>query len=328
MSNKEDQSNSGIDSNQSTNEAVGPLTTESLAEMLRGDLETDHQDTPTAEGETNEAEAHDEVSITEESEDVTEDGEEVPSQTEEQNEDQAEDLPRGVKKRIDKLTAKRKQAEAEVERLRAELEEAKNKVAEVPVPVVRTDNPYSHLDSPDKIRNEMEKARKVRYWAEENSDGCTVTNPDGSETEYSASQVKEIKLNALKALDEHLPKQAAFITEKVKMDTYAESEYSWWKKKEARERQIADKFISAFPEITKFPDYKVVVGDYIAGFTSREAKLKANTSGSVNRAPVVPKSTSAPATQSQRDTSAKESKQRFLQTTRSEDLADYLKSIL
>jgi hypothetical protein len=320
MSNEE-QSNSGIDSNSPTNEAVAPLTTESLAEMLRGDLAGDTQDTSTAEDDNNEAEAHEEASTPEESDDVAEDGEEVPSQTEEQNEDQAEDLPRGVKKRIDKLTAKRKQAEAEIERL-------KNKPAEQPVPVVRTDNPYFHLDTPEKIRNEMEKARKVRYWAEENSDGCLVTNQDGSESEYSASQVKEIKLNALKALEEHLPKQAAFITEKVKMDTYAESEYSWWKKKEARERQIADKFIQAFPEITKFPDYKVVVGDYIAGFTSREAKLKSKTSGTVNRAPVVPKSTSAPANLSQRDTSAKESKQRFMQTTRSEDLADYLKSIL
>ena len=327
MSNTE-QSNSGYDSKKSTNEAVGPLTTESLAEMLRGDLAADPQDTTTAEDENNTAEAHEDASSPEESEAVAEDGEEVPSQTEEHNEDQAENLPKGFKKRIDKLTAKRKQAEAEIERLKAELEEANNRTTEVPVPVVRTDNPYSHLDSPDKIRNEMDKARKVRYWAEENSDGCTVTNADGSESEYSARQVKEIKLNALKALDEHLPKQAAFITEKVKMDTYAESEYSWWKKKEARERVIADKFISAFPEITKFPDYKVVVGDYIAGFTSREAKLKANTAGSVNRAPVVPKSSYAPATQSQRDTSAKESKQRFMQTTRSEDLADYLKSIL
>ncbi len=327
MSNEE-QSNSGIDSNSPTNEAVAPLTTESLAEMLRGDLAGDTQDTSTAEDDNNEAEAHEEASTPEESDDVAEDGEEVPSQTEEQNEDQAEDLPRGVKKRIDKLTAKRKQAEAEIERLKAELEDLKNKPAEQPVPVVRTDNPYAHLDTPDKIRNEMEKARKVRFWAEENSDGCVVTNPDGTESEYSASQVKEIKLNALKALEEHLPKQAAFITEKVKMDTYAESEYSWWKKKEARERQIADKFIQAFPEITKFPDYKVVVGDYIAGYTSREAKLKSKTSGTVNRAPVVPKSTSAPANLSQRDTSAKESKQRFMQTTRSEDLADYLKSIL
>lgn len=327
MSNEE-QSNSGIDSNSPTNEAVAPLTTESLAEMLRGDLAGDTQDTPTAEGDNNEAEAHEEASTPEESDDVVEDGEEVPSQTEEQNEDQAEDLPRGVKKRIDKLTAKRKQAEAEIERLKSELEELKNKPAEQAVPVVRTDNPYSHLDTPDKIRNEMEKARKVRFWAEENSDGCVVTNQDGSETEYSASQVKEIKLNALKALEEHLPKQAAFITEKVKMDTYAESEYSWWKKKEARERQIADRFIQAFPEITKFPDYKVVVGDYIAGFTNREAKLKAKNAGTVSRAPVVPKSTSAPANLSQRDNSAKESKQRFMQTTRSEDLADYLKSIL
>lgn len=323
-----EQSDSGNDSKISTNEAVGPLTTESLAEMLRGDLVADTQDTSTAEDDNNEAEAHEEASTTEESEVVAEDGEEVPSQTEEQAEDQAEDLPRGVKKRIDKLTAKRKQAEAEIEKLKSELEELRNKQAEPAIPVVRKDNPYAHLDTPDKIMSEMEKARKVRYWAEENSDGCIVTNPDGSETEYSASQVKEIKLNALKALDEHLPKQAAFINEKVKMDTYAESEYSWWKKKEARERQIADRFIQAFPEITKFPDYKVVVGDYIAGFTNREAKLKANSTGSVNRAPAVPKSTSAPAHLSQRDTSAKESKQRFIQTTRSEDLADYLKSIL
>ena len=326
--NQEEQSNSGIDSNRSTNEAVAPLTTESLAEMLRGDLVADTQDTSTAEDDNNEAEAHEEVSDSEESEPVTEDGEEVPSQTEEQNEDQAEDLPRGVKKRIDKLTAKRKQAEAEIERLKSELEDLKNKPAEQPLPIVRKDNPYSHLDNPNKIREEMEKARKVRYWAEENADGCVITNQDGSETEYSASQVREIKLNALKALDEHLPQQAAFITEKVKMDTYAESEYSWWKKKEARERVIADNFIKAFPEITKFPDYKVVVGDYIAGFTQREAKIKGNNAGKVVKAPVVPKSTSAPANLTQRDFNAKESKQRFLQTTKSEDLADYLRSIL
>lgn len=301
------------------NEGIGPLTTEHLTDILRRDFDpTEQGQTETAEAESNQAEDYEgdgEQNATE-----TEDSEEVHSQDEEETEDRG--LSKGVKKRIDKLVSKRREAEAEIAKLKEELEAARNqKTAPEPIVSIK-DNPYSHVTSVAEIEKEVSQARSVRRWCEEHSEGYTATDAEGNETYYSAEEVKQIKLNAIDALEEHLPKRMQYVRAKENFENLAEKEYGivWKKDADTREKQIAYQFLKAFPEITRFPDYKMVIGDYIAGVKARESRG----SKTVAKAPHNPRPSGSAPKANSADSRLKASEQRFKANASSDDLKEIL----
>ena len=251
-------------------------------------------------------------------------GTEVHSQEEEATGEDSEFQTKGVQKRIDKLTALRKQAEEEAERLKGEVDELRAKVEsnQASEIVIKADEavPYANLNSIAEIEQEVAQARSVRRWCEENSHGVVVTNSDGSETEYTSEDVKRIKLNAIDALEEHLPKRVTYIQTKAKVDSVAHKVYPWLKDKTSKERQIAETFLKAFPQITRFPDYNMVIGDYIAGVKSRESSNRNYT-----RAPVQPTSNYAPSGR-YKDNIDPDATRRYVKSNSQSDLAAIIKS--
>jgi hypothetical protein len=269
---------------------------------------------------TSEEDVHSQEPETTTEQDPIEDSEET-EETKSEEEEIERGLPKGVKKRIDKLSAKRREAEAEVERLREEVErlsQEATKPAQTPTP----DNPYSNLSTLDEVNREAEQAKQIRRWCELNPDGAVVTNKDGSETEYTAEEVRNIKIKALDALEEHLPARAKYLQNYMQMEQVAAKEYPWWKDKSAKERQIAESFIKHFPEIQKFPDYKMVVGDYIRGVQARESKAKS--SGTPVKAPSQPRPSAAPARVPQKDATVQAAKKRFTVSQNRDDLSSII----
>lgn len=299
------------------------LNEASLKEILMKDFSLiEESETDTGESETNQPEAYnDEDGESDESQNSDE-------QNSEQQEQDADEEPvnRGVQKRIDKLTAKRKEAEAKIAELEAKVKELEAKETEVSTPKNYKDNanPYSHLSSRAEIEAEIAQARQVRRWCEENADGVVVTEEDGNEKIYSAEDVRRIKLNAMDALEEHLPKRANYIATKEQVDKVAETEYKWYKDRSSKEHQIAQGFIKAFPEITRFPDYKIVVGDYIRGMQAREGSRKQQ---NIQKAPIQPTGNASYST-SRKDSNARDATSRFLKSRSSNDLAEVLKNFI
>ena len=269
---------------------------------------------------TSEDDVHSQEPETTNEQDPIEDSEET-EETKSEEEEIERGLPKGVKKRIDKLSAKRREAEAEVERLRQEVERLSQEATK-PAQTPTADNPYANLSTLDEVSREVEQAKQIRRWCELNPDGAVVTNKDGSETEYSAEEVRNIKIKALDALEEHLPARAKYLQNYMQMEQVASKEYPWWKDKSAKERQIAESFIKHFPEIQKFPDYKMVVGDYIRGVQAREAKAKS--SGTPVKAPSQPKPSAAPARVPQKDATVQAAKKRFTVSQNRDDLSSII----
>ncbi len=301
------------------NKEIGPLTQERLADILRRDFDsTEQSQTDTTESDSNQVE--DQTSDGEPMDTEAEDGEEVHSQNEDNEEDRG--LSKGVKKRIDKLVSKRREAEAEIAKLKEELESARNQKSTSEPVVATKDNPYSHIQSVAEIESEVSQARSVRRWCEEHSDGYTVTDASGNETYYSPEDVKQIKLNAIDALEEHLPKRMQYIKAKDNFENLAEKEYGivWKKDIDSREKQIAHQFLKAFPEITRFPDYKMVIGDYIAGVKARESK----TSKTVAKAPHNPRPSGSAPKSSSANSRLKESESRYKANGNGDDLKEIL----
>jgi len=257
--------------------------------------------------------------------------EETPEATAE--EVKSEDgLPKGAQKRIDKLTARSKEAEAkslqleqELVNLRMQLNDKASVKADAPI-VSSKDNPYLHLTTQGEVEAQIIEARKVRRWAEENPDGTTVRSPDGKEIEYSSEEVRSIKLNAMDAIEDHLPKQLAYVRTRSQIDPMAEAEYTWWKDRSSREFNSAQAMLKAFPELQKFPDYKMVVGDYLRGAAARESNFaQRNTAqkAAVKKAPIQPtKSTPAPPAATANERNIKTSYEAFRKNANSSTLKD------
>ena len=332
--NTEESSDLGTESNNPTNNDSKPLamSESNLADFIskkflggEEQAETDATQTETpvdAEATTD----NENAVLSQEEKDTTPESEDSDSEETEETKSEEEDtergLPKGVKKRIDKLSAKRREAEAEVERLKSEVErlsQEANKPAQTPT----ADNPYSHLGSQEEVSREADQAKQIRRWCEMNPDGAVVTGKDGNETEYSAEEVRNIKIRAMDALEEHLPKRMQYLQNYNQIEQVAQKEYPWWKDKSARERQMAETFIKAFPEIQKFPDYKMVIGDYIRGVKSRE---QASQKSAPVKAPSAPRMSSAPTKISNKDINVQKATQRYASKNSNEDLASIIAS--
>lgn len=290
-----------------------------LNQLLWDDVaepQTEADEAESNQSEDQQTEDEPQEAVSEESE-----GEEVHSKSEEEQ----EEVSRGVQKRIDKLTAKRKEAEAEIEKLKQEVENLKNTV-QAPKEREIPDDPYSNLNTIAEIEAEIAQARSVRNWAEANADGYTHTNENGEEEYYDPAKMRQIKINAMKALEEGLPKRYQYIQARDQVDNIVNREYPWWNDKTAKERQIAEQFLSAFPAIKKFPDYKMVIGDYIRGVKAREAAVKGQRPAV--KAPIQPRSSGVAPTVKKEEVRSQNAYAKFSKTGRTDDLADVMNKFL
>lgn len=292
-----------------------------LAELLGDDPLISQADAD--EAESNQSEAQESEGEPEMDTNAEDGEEEVHSQSED-NED--EDVSRGVQKRIDKLTAKRKEAETQLEALRREVEDLKAAQSTERKPQPLPDVPHSDLNTIAEIEAEIAQARSVRNWAEANADGFTQTNSDGTEQYFDPAQIRQIKVNAMRALEETLPQRFQYIQARDSIETIANKEYPWWKDKTSAERQIAEKFIGAFPQIKKFPDYKMVIGDYIRGVKAREAGLKSNKV--VPKAPTFPRSSGSVPSMNKQEVQKGSAMAQFKKSGRVDDLSRVIEDYL
>ena len=251
--------------------------------------------------------------------DSTEDSEET-EETKSEREETERGLPKGVKKRIDKLTAKKREAESEVERLRSEVERLSQE-AERPAQTPTKDNPFAHIKTIGDIQKEIEQAKQIRRWCEMNPDGAIVRNNQGDDVEYSAEEVRNIKIKSMDALEEHLPKRANYLQASEQFEQLANKDYVWWKDRSSRERQMAESFITAFPEILRAPDHKLMLGHLITGIKTYESTKR---SSSPQKAPMQPRSSSAPTKVSSNDAKAQQAKQRFSNSGNRDDLSSII----
>jgi len=323
------------------NPSSGGLNEETLAEILRNTLFADEEQTVQPEAEK-EGEVHaevkdevgDEVPAQEpEAEEVpqAEDGEESEVLSQETQDEEGTDgnLSKGVQKRIDKLTAKRKQAEEEVANLRKEVDdlkktmtESRSKGEEAEPSVRDANNPFSSLKTKDAVDKEIEQARWLRYKCMESPEGFSM-----GESHFGPEDVKRMMVNATKAIEEQLPKQLARIETEERIRPIAEANYPWWKNPSTKEHQLAQQVIKNFPAFKNHPDYMLFVGDYVRGFMAREAAVASAKAKPMSKAPVQPiRPTVAPMQAKASTAKAQEAERRFAKSTNAEDLAQVLLS--
>ena len=199
---------------------------------------------------------------------------------------------RGVQKRIDKLTRRYKEAEADADNYRARLGELEAEMASLregkseSAPV--SDNPYSNKTTARELDKAEEEAEEWIEWCEDNPDGG-----DRDGREYDLDDVRQIRKAARKALRNFLPKQREHIKALRHYEPIAHDMYPFWKKPVSAEFKVAQEFVTAMPGIKRFPDYKVIVGDYLYGRYMREQAARKKVAPAAKKAPPQPVAPSA-----------------------------------
>jgi len=254
-----------------------------IARLLEKEYSKETEATQEETGKAVETDATTEASeVTEEpesSEETSEVSEDVVSQEQEEDaKEDPEDPPEkdGVQKRIDKLTAQKREAQERAEALERELQEAKAKLEDVeankdaPPVVAAESNPFANVWEEGKLQGEWEKAREVVRWCKRNENGAVL-----GEKEYTAEDIASIRERAEDALELHIPRRAAFLTQYKQAKPVAEKLYPFWRDRKSVEYSEAQEVLRAMPGLGQLPEHQILIGDFIAGRKARIEREKA-----------------------------------------------------
>lgn len=216
-------------------------------------------------------------------------------------------LSKGVQKRINKLVAAKKAAQAELDaqkatlaQLQAELESAK---ASTPVRQPEVSEFTATLDTPKKVEEEYHKALEVILWCEDNADGGVIPMPNGEEHELTAAEVRAMKRTAIKRKEIELPQRMQYLQQQIAAETQVVKDFPWYSNPASEEYQFSQQVARDFPELKRRPDWKHVVGLLTLGAkTYNEMKTK-KPATPIKRAPAQPSVKAAPPQTSQSEIS-------------------------
>lgn len=216
---------------------------------------------------------------TEESEDSAE--EEGESEDEEESEEEEEEAPSATQekllRRIDKITAKRREAEDRAEQLESELSDLRAKFDSTPpVTLAPTpDDPLADVETPQALEERIDVAKKVRKWALQNLEGGTVTNANGEEVYYEPAQVRQYLANADEMLTEHAPRRREWLNQRNAFVPEAQTVYPALFKAGSQENTMLRETLKAYPALARMPNVELIIGDAIEGQKLRFARQNA-----------------------------------------------------
>jgi len=196
------------------------------------------------------------------------DSEEKEDDEESEDEDETPGQEK-VQKRIDKLTAKRKEAEEKAAALSTDYEQAKARLAELeaqvnesarPVLQPTAENPLADVDTDDALDAKIKSAQEVRRWALRNTDGATVKRPDGTEVYVDSDQVKDYLIKADDVLTLHAPARQQWLAQRRPAIAAANSLFPDIFKKGSPMNQAFQATVKQAPELLKLPQAEYWVG--------------------------------------------------------------------
>jgi hypothetical protein len=280
----------------------------------------------------------------EESED--EDAKESEDEESEDDDDQPAPAPEKIQKRIDKLTAQKKEALEKAQTLETEYSAAKTKLAELeaqvneasrPVLQPTAENPLADVDTPEALEAKIKSAQEVRRWALRNSDGATVKRPDGTEVYVDADQVKDYLIKADDVIVTHGPARQQWLAQRQPAVEAAKNLFPDIFKKGTPMHQAYQATIKQAPELLKLPQNEYWVGLALYGEqqlmqqqAAAQAKSKAakKVSSAKTEAPLPTPASPVSAAKSVTKTSSKDAAKRLYERGDRQSLEAFAESLL
>lgn len=263
-----------------------------------GNTEQGTEDSGTEQSDESEQKAP-EQSEADETDRETEDGptEEEDSGEESDDAEDDEDAEKGdarspatakLLKRIDKLTAKRREAEEALEKTREETDKLKAELATASKVVLQPtpDDPLSDVETIEDLEARIAAAKRVRTWAMTNRDGATVKGADGQDEYVEAAEIARHLAAADAIVMDHGPSRRAWLAQRETSVNEAKAAYPAFFTQGSSESKALRDILKQYPALGKYPNVELIIGDALVGQQARmarqeaQAKAKAPTSPS------------------------------------------------
>lgn len=253
---------------------------------------------------------------------------------EDNGEGDGEAVPHSVKqlqKRVNKLTAQKKDLETVNLSLTEQLRTASPNVLQPTV-----ENPLANLMTVEAVQERESALKLARRWCRENPEGGMV-EINGKEVEFDAEAVRKRLAAVEDMLEEAVPKRLKFLEEHAQVEAEAKLFYPELYDPNSAASKVEKSFLSLVPEFLNLPNYKLIIGDAMRGYQARLAEAKAKTAKK-------PAPTEKPKAKGKKEARAKvrtseqpprvktdpkkasNAEQRFLATGSSSDLAGMIES--
>lgn len=314
---------------------LGTFDERSIAEFIKNNFLNEEGAAPAKEEQQAEAKAEETEPETLDGEQTDEEPEaeaEANQSTDDEGEADESSLSRGVQKRINKLVAAKKAAqaklqeqEAKVVQLQRELEATKS-LSGAAKPQKVSDE-VEGLNSIAEVEAEYQRAINVLLWCEENPDGGEMYLPGKEEPVLiSDQQSRAMKRTAMKMKEIDLPQRYKYLQQQQDSVQQTLQNFPWWKKPESEEYQAATSVLAEFPELKRRPDWMYLAGVVVEGLRSvAERASKPKTPAPIKRAPAQP-APKAPPAPSKEEPLSKATKNFITDTSNRDRLSDLLKA--
>ncbi len=194
-------------------------------------------------------------------------------------EEEKKSWPAEALNRIHKATAQKnaaKDAQKAVETERDQLREQLKQTAPIQVnPTAQ--NPLAHVLTHDALATEKAHFENLLQFASLNPEGITQIDPETGEPrlnaegkplldrDYSAKEIAAMRYEAELMLREAIPARAHYIQQRQATDVEARTKYPEMFQKGTPENTVYANLREALPELERFVDPDVIVGNYIDG---------------------------------------------------------------
>lgn len=130
-------------------------------------------------------------------------------------------------------------------------------------------NPLSDVNTVADLEAEVNKAKAVKCWCSVHQNGGTVKNDDGDEIEIDADQVNRFISESEEIITIHAPNRLRYLNDLAEHEKHAKKVYPDIFKRGTSMRDRFHTLLKACPELMRFPDYHLILGDCITGLESR-----------------------------------------------------------
>jgi hypothetical protein len=196
----------------------------------------------------------------------------------------------GELKRINKAVHKARDAEGQLESLRAEVEALKTARTETPPATPATpeaDNPFGNLKSDEDVRRMTREMHDLLDWAEDYPDGGVRKGK-----EFSADEVRLLRKEARRALDLHLPAQRERLVAETQLAEQRQQSQQWMRQNfpsytdpENAMARRAKELLAGDPLLRRYPNADYLALALVKGDEALRAELAARQKPAAKPAP-------------------------------------------
>jgi len=238
----------------------------------------------------------------------------------------------GVKKRIGKLVEARNEAQAEVEKLKAELEDSKNQETRTTQVEQKGLNKFDSIKTSKDLDAREAEAEHLREWLLEHPDGGEYQDITGAEHDVDYETARKLAVETDRDLRKNIPTIRDRLRQREEFTKNAHQIFPWMKDKSSNEMLEVQHVLSKNQFIKDYYDkdpVSVITMAYaIEGIKAVQARQNASKKSTPAPAPKAPvPSRAKPSVVKKKSTDKKSLLQQAMSGTR-EDAASYIEQLL